>query len=303
MAALWFAPQVRAQNVAAADTLFEEGRADLERGDVNAACPKFRESDRLDPANGTKFNLADCEEKRGRVATAWELYRKLSDSFPANDERLPYAKERATALASRVPHVVIKLAQGAPTDTQASFGTRVLTSASFGIAVPLDPGDQKIIISSGAKSRTYSMKLAEGERKVLEVTPEGDYSPAGTSVPTNADRAPSSRGSYRTLAYAAGGVGAAGFLIWTATGLAALHKESVGNDNCSDALMRCNQTGFDANNSARSLATASTVGFVVGVIGLGTGTYFFLASNSDKSVAVGARANGASASLSVDGKW
>src|SRR5882672_2555090 len=80
------APRANAQNGAAADALFQEGQAALERGDLDIACPKLRESDRLDPANGTKLNLADCEEKRGHLASAWELYRKLSETLPAGDE-------------------------------------------------------------------------------------------------------------------------------------------------------------------------------------------------------------------------
>ena len=60
----------RAQNPAAAEALFEQARAAMAAGSYELACARFRDSDRLDPAIGTRFNLADCEEKRGRVATA-----------------------------------------------------------------------------------------------------------------------------------------------------------------------------------------------------------------------------------------
>ena len=56
---------------AAAQALFDQGR-DLMRQNKHAeACPKLAESNRLDPAIGTLFHLADCYEQSGRVASAW----------------------------------------------------------------------------------------------------------------------------------------------------------------------------------------------------------------------------------------
>jgi len=297
--------RAHAQSAAAADALFEEGRTALEHGDLDVACPKLEESDRLDPANGTKFNLADCEEKRGKIATAWELYRKLTDSLPADDERLPYAKEHAAALDPRVPRIVLTLAPGAPPNTRLKVGALVLTSASLGTALPVDPGPHEFVVSSGVTSRSYTVTLTEGERRTLEVTPgvrAAESAPAATSAPVSEPAVPP-RVNLRTWGYVAGGVGAAGVLLGTITGIMGLHEQSVGNDNCSDTLKRCNRTGFDANQSARSLATVSTVGFVVGVVGLGTGTYLLLTSNSQQTLAVGTRMNPESASLSLDGRW
>src|SRR5450755_3617279 len=74
-----------AHDPAAAEALFRDGRAAAQRGDWETACPKLRESQRLDPAAGTLLNLADCEEHRGKVATAWQLFRQVVDSLPAND--------------------------------------------------------------------------------------------------------------------------------------------------------------------------------------------------------------------------
>ena len=61
---------------AAAEVLFQEGRDAVQRGNWPLACSKFRESERLDPGVGTLMNLADCEEKIGRLASAWERWRE-----------------------------------------------------------------------------------------------------------------------------------------------------------------------------------------------------------------------------------
>src|SRR5258708_23407364 len=63
------------ESSAAAETLFNDARAAMAKKQLDVACEKFRESDRLDPAVGTHFNLANCEEQRGHLASAWGLYR------------------------------------------------------------------------------------------------------------------------------------------------------------------------------------------------------------------------------------
>ena len=59
-------------SVAVAEHLFQEARVLVERGDYAAACPKLEASQKLEPAVGTQFNLADCYEHVGRTASAHE---------------------------------------------------------------------------------------------------------------------------------------------------------------------------------------------------------------------------------------
>src|SRR5262245_33924838 len=72
---------------AAAEALFKEGRAASERRDYDVACAKFRESERMDPAPGTLLNLAECEENRNNLATAWALFEELAQRLPPHHER------------------------------------------------------------------------------------------------------------------------------------------------------------------------------------------------------------------------
>jgi outer membrane protein assembly factor BamD (BamD/ComL family) len=44
----------------AAERLFNEGNALADVGNFAAACERYSESNRLEPAIGTQFNLADC---------------------------------------------------------------------------------------------------------------------------------------------------------------------------------------------------------------------------------------------------
>src|SRR5262245_38278640 len=66
------------RDAAAAEVLFEAGKNLMERGDYAAACPKFEESYRLDPATGALFALALCHERAGKIATAWVEYMEVA---------------------------------------------------------------------------------------------------------------------------------------------------------------------------------------------------------------------------------
>lgn len=302
-----------AQSAAAAEALFQEGQAALERSDFETACPKLRESDRLDPANGTKLNLADCEEKRGHLASAWELYKKLADTLPAGDERLGYSQQRAQALASRVPHLTFKLAPGAPPETQVSLGTVVFGSASFGTALPVDPGAHQIVVSAGANKRTYQLNLAEAENTTLEISPLADAAapaPAATPVPTVPPPSPPApvkdRGkplNTRTLGFVLGGVGVVGLGVGAITGIIGLNHQATGDENCSDVRRVCNQLGADENDKARAMRPVSMAGFAIGIVSVGVGAYFVLTSRSDRKVALGGHVNADAALVDVSTRW
>ena len=59
-----------AQDVAAADALFNKAIVDMDAGRYDAACPALTESHRLDPRSGTLFAVATCNAKAGKIATA-----------------------------------------------------------------------------------------------------------------------------------------------------------------------------------------------------------------------------------------
>src|ERR1044071_5690414 len=74
-------------DVAAAQALFEQGRALMARERPEDACPKFEESQRLDPALGTEFNLASCYEKLGKLASAYALFTEVAATAHSTGQR------------------------------------------------------------------------------------------------------------------------------------------------------------------------------------------------------------------------
>src|SRR5215472_5283138 len=105
-------------NAAAAEALFSEGTRLFAAGDLQAACPKFEESKRLEPGIGVTLYLADCYEKTGRLAKAWAEFRDAQYAAARRgDPRANVALERANKLEQRLPRIKVEVpppASGVP---------------------------------------------------------------------------------------------------------------------------------------------------------------------------------------------
>src|SRR5947209_5201907 len=90
----------RAGDPAAAQTLFDEAKRLMKEERYALACPKFEESQKMDPGLGTQFHLANCWQHIGRTASAWALFREIEAEARARSQvgRERVAHDRASAL-------------------------------------------------------------------------------------------------------------------------------------------------------------------------------------------------------------
>ncbi len=275
--ALLLTPPAAAQNPAAAEALFEQARAAMAAGSFDIACARFRDSDRLDPAVGTRFNLADCEERRGRVATAWSLFRGVLSELAEDDDRKPIAEARAAKLKPRLPMLTL-----VPTPESSGQRVRVdgveLGEGSFSVPLPMDPGSHELsLVPAEGEPRSMRFVLREGERTDLPLRIDAAAAAAEPEAPPSPDSDVTLR-ERRKWGYVAGSVGLAGVVTGVVAGVVTLSKKSSADENCSDATRTCNATGRAANESGKTFGTLSGVGFGVGVVGLAAGAYLILTS-------------------------
>src|SRR5258706_5833522 len=98
-----------------AQVLFDEAKSLIAANRWTEACPKLKESQRLAPGIGTKFNLADCYEHTGRFASAWAAFVDVAGQTRAKGQRdrEKVARERAAALEPRLSRLAIVVPVGA----------------------------------------------------------------------------------------------------------------------------------------------------------------------------------------------
>lgn len=276
-----------ADDLAAAKALFEKGVEQMEAGHLDEGCPSLAESYRLDPRPGSLFTLAECEAKRGHVATAvarydqyLALYETLTpDKKAAQHDRKALARSQKTALAVQVPELTLTLAPPVPPGTEVTRDGAVLEASALGTPFAVDPGAHVVTTKApNGPVNELRVTLAKGEKMqiVLEILAAPEPGPSASPEPKS-DSGPSGR---RVGAYVAGGVGIAGVVIGAVTGGLVLSKRGVISADCTDAgngVERCRTSdAIAAGNSAKALGLASTICWVIGVAGLGVGTVLFV---------------------------
>jgi hypothetical protein len=140
-------------DAAEASRLFEEGRTLSKQGDHRGACDKFAKSLALDRAVGTELNLADCNERLGRVAEAWRLFDHAAGELTrGSDDRATFARSRADALASRLMSVVIKLPQPTSPNVKVTIAGRDVQPAAE-IHDRVEPGSVEVVVTAPTRAR------------------------------------------------------------------------------------------------------------------------------------------------------
>ena len=234
------------------------------------------------PAIGTLLNLGRCYEKIGKTASAWIAYLDAArDAKRAGQaERERAARESANRMAPEVPRLVIRVPPNAdvPGLEIKRDGER-LPAVLRNVNAPVDPGDHEIECAAPNKkrwSKRVHVEAREEQAVAIPLLEDATPVPGGLSQPPppQAERAPSGLGTRKTLALVAGGVGVVSMGVGAAFGLSALSNRNRANETCGER--GCDPQGLDANNSAHTSATLSTVFFGVGVASLAGGALLWL---------------------------
>jgi hypothetical protein len=162
-----------------------------------------------------------------------------------------------------------------------------------GTAIPVDPGSHIIAANApGKKKWVTTVKVDVGAQERVTIPPlefeatvtrpkSAPPDDTGATAPPSAPAADRSSGSsQRTIGLVLGGVGLAGVAVGVVTGLLAISKNSDAEKLCpTDGACRSAE-GVDANESARSMGTVSTIGFVAGGALVSAGAVLFFTAPS-----------------------
>ncbi len=286
-----FAHASGADDKAAAQVLFDEGRKLMDAGKYAEACPKLESSQRLDPGAGTLLNLAACYEKNGQSASAWVTY---TDAATASQDRHPdwatRANEHAKALYPNLSKLTVEITSP-PSGTEVKRDGKLVDSGSYGMAMPVDPGHHVIDVTAPGKLPFHKEVDVgpRGQERVavaLEAAPvqqtEHDALKPVQPPPQDTGRGNGMRIAGLTVA----GVGVAGIAVGAIFGGLAIGQKNSAAPNCTADLSHCNQTGKSAIDDAMTLATVSTIAFIAGGVLVATGITVFILAPSSKEKAV-----------------
>jgi hypothetical protein len=286
-------------NKVTAEALFESGRQLVAEGKYAEACPKFADSQRLDPSIATLLNLASCWEKLGRAATAWATYREAQSAAHAAGRKdyMATAERHANALASKLARITIHVPQ--PVEgIQIERDGVVVDRAEWELALPVDSGAHVIAATApGRKAWASTIEVTQDGAAHAVTVPALDPLPVDSSpaasapapppttaqapvqpalaVPQTAEASKENRASgssQRVVAGVVSGLGIVGLAV--SAGLAVVAKNKY-NDSLSNCTVLdhnlCNTQGGQQRGDARSAGDAATVAFGLGAAALAAG--------------------------------
>ncbi len=282
-----------------AEALFNAGKDAMSRNDLASACARFAESLKLDPAVGTRLNLAACEEKSGKLASALDHFTQARADLPKDDFRIPFTADKIASLTKRVARIIVRAPRGGPPP-----GTRVLRdgvevpAALFNTPINVDPGPHVVVIEiAGRTPEKNTLNVGEGEERTVDVRSEAPPPavtpipvepppPSPTTAPPKKEEKLDDAGGdpRRALAFVTGGLGIAGIATGAVTGIIAINAASTYKDHCTDGI--CDPEGLDAAATGRSVRIVSPVAFAVGAAFGAASVYLFLTSRNRSSARI-----------------
>ena len=241
----------------------------------------------LDPSPGTLLNLGNCYEPQGDLVRALAIFEQaFADAQRSNDPRrkelwTDAARERIANLSRRVPQLSVR---NVPPDAAVKIDGNAVQQQSGGLRI--NPGRHRLEVSApGKKAHTQEFDIASGQRLAINV-PElvvDAAAPLPAPEPAPSEPAPprdTATSTYGPWPYVLGGTGAALLGTSLITGLMANSKASKLDREC-DADGSCDPSLRGTKDSAESLALATDVLWISGLIVAGAGVTLFILDATD----------------------
>ncbi|MBI2391241.1 MAG: hypothetical protein HYV09_16750 [Deltaproteobacteria bacterium] len=285
-----------------ARTLMAEGRDKRDAGDHKGALKAFQAAHGIMNLPTTGLEVGRSQVDVGLLVEARDTLLAVSRMPVTPGEPAAFALarkqavERSDDLVDRIPSLRITLqgvAEGAPVTV--TIDGAPVAAAALMVPVKVNPGTHVIVARLGDAEKQESITVKEGEKKELTIVvpkptapvePVASAAPAASAsappvatappppaattprpTPPPAPEKPVSRTS--PLVYAGFVTAGVGLLVGGVAGAIELSKASDIKSQCDGT--RCPRSVQDDLDGARTLATVSTIGFIVAGVGAGIG--------------------------------
>lgn len=275
----------------AARELAMSGAEAFDKQDFATALDRFQRAESLYKVPSIAVMVARCLARVGRVVEAVDKYEETL-RMPL-DSSAPEAFQRAVADAAaevegvraRVARLELRTPADAPADLEVTLDERPLPKALLGVPMPVNPGVHRIAAhAQGRDQFSYDVNLAEGARQAVEIALPSEKRSAPAARPEDEERQPFKKQEHKSKVsalpialFAGGGVALA---AGTVSGIAALNHKSALDEKCNPGCPASMSSDLDGFRLTR---TFSYVGFGVGLVAVGAGTYFLLHEGSSGS--------------------
>jgi hypothetical protein len=298
-----------AEQTAAARSLGMRGVQLAEAGDCAHAVDPLTRAESLRHAPTTLEWLGECHIALGKLVVGTEeLNRVIHEplapnspaAFAAAQER---ARKKIDPAVARIGKLRIHVDHPAGVKPQVKVDDEVVFDAMLDADRPTDPGPHKVTVTAqGMKPTEAAVTLADAQSSSVALTLEPDPNAVVAAAPAAAPEAAPSPSAVagppasappqtapaeppnRTPAFVVLGVGVVGVAVGTIFGVVALGTKSTLDGECPNK--NCPSASDQSSiNSLGTQAWVSTIGFGVGIVGLGVGTVLLVTSGGSSGSA------------------
>jgi hypothetical protein len=256
-----------------ARSMMAEGRELRDKNDLKGALQRFKTADDIMHVPTTGLEVARAQAALGLLVEALDTIANIHKVPEKPDDPQPFKDARAKAdeldaqIEAKVPSVTITVTGGAEGDSPAvSVDGTSLPAGAVGVPRKIDPGHHVVTAHAASGDAKEEIDVAEGDKKdVALALTTGEKSTEGAGDEgAKGDVVHSPNG----VTWAGVVVGGAGLVAGSVTGLMSLSKASTVKGECTNMKCAPGQQTSDLN-AGNTLATISTVGFVVAAAGAG----------------------------------
>jgi len=283
-------PSTALADKATAQALFKEGSDLVQAGKYADACVKFAASNAEDRSVGALTGLGVCNEKLGKLATAWASFSEAATlARSLKDDRHQGLLDRAAGLEPKLSKLTLVVKGTLPEGAVVKRNGVEVSKNALGNANPVDPGEHEIEVTAESyKTWKGSIKVGpNGDKQsfdVPEMVKDPDWKPK--EGPGGAGGKVDDGTTLRIAGFVLGGVGVAALGVGAVMGgLAASDKSNLDTDPLLCQGGTCSDTGRALVEDAKTKALVSTILIPVGGAMLAGGVVMLVVGTMQKNKA------------------